>query len=152
MANDTWRDRYPNYRSSNLDFYSSDHRPVCISFNRNTDAPNRSHRFKKSFTFEHKWILEEDFDDFVKKHWESTEGAPNLDQKLNILANTLTRWAKDNIGSLQTNIKTTMARICQLEGTLSNNQNCEEINRLKVTLENLLYKEEIHWHQRARNN
>lgn len=42
VVNDTWRNYFPNSSSTNLDYYSSDHRAIQLNTNytqNNTDAP-----------------------------------------------------------------------------------------------------------------
>lgn len=63
VANHHWIDNYPDYKVYNLDFYSSDHRPIRMNTNPNTmiSIRDKIHRF----TFEHKLIIEEDFEEIV---------------------------------------------------------------------------------------
>lgn len=101
--------------------------------------------------FEQKQILEDDYSNLIKDLRRDSQDGVSLDLKLNRLAHNLKIWAKDDISSLQSKIKNTRAQICLLEESRVGLRHYETINNLKATLEKLSYKEEIHWHQRARN-
>lgn len=64
VANTEWLNAFPDHQSSNLDFFASDHRPVRLKTN--PPKPNQLPTQPKPFTFEHNWLLKEDYKDTIK--------------------------------------------------------------------------------------
>lgn len=151
VANDSWRTCYPNYLSSNLDYFGSDHCPVLINLNP-IPLPSYLPPEQNPFSFEHKWLQEDDYENFVKHCWEDPLNPSDLNLKLKNLSLELRCWAKERVGSITKKIKDTKAKINKCMKGPNTGQIALELNRLSVILEKLTYKEEIHWQQRSRNN
>lgn len=67
LCNTDWQMVFPSAEVVNLDFYGSYHRPISLSL---TLPPILNFkRYPKRFTFEHKWLMEDDFADFVQYSW-----------------------------------------------------------------------------------
>lgn len=59
VCNHAWQGLFPYAEAKNLEFAGSDHRTISMVF----DPVNNlvGSRFMKRFTFEHKWLLEDEF-------------------------------------------------------------------------------------------
>ncbi|XP_073060288.1 uncharacterized protein [Primulina eburnea] len=70
VCNLDWRRRFPTASVENLDYFGSDHRPISLTL-----VP-RAHRiikkYPRRFTFEHKWLLEDDFTQTFKLNWDKS--------------------------------------------------------------------------------
>lgn len=144
---------FPNFKSIYLDYFGSDHRLVLINTNPPLDifSGTSGSLGPKSFYFEHKWLLEDDFRDTIKTNWDKELRNPDLCAKLDNLSLNLCIWAKDKVGAISNNIKATKKKLNRcLEGPITRHS-VDEANRLNSLLEKLYYKEEIHWQQRSKN-
>lgn len=72
-------------------------------------------------------------------------GSTDLNHKLDNLSHKLLKWAKDRIGSVGKKIKETKVRLNHCLEAPYTPRSGEEISKLKILLEKLTYKEEIHW-------
>lgn len=59
VANTAWSNSFPNFYSTNLDFYVSDHRPIMLK----TDMTHtiEGNPGQKVFSFNHHWLIEDCF-------------------------------------------------------------------------------------------
>lgn len=103
VADNFWIDNYPGHRVHNFNFYLSDHRPIRLDTNPTAADSPRSYTPK--FTFEHKWVIEEDFEKIIEDGWGRLNSDWKLSEKLDHLAKTLSEWAKNKLGSLPKEIK-----------------------------------------------
>lgn len=94
VADDTWRLNFSNFKATNLDFYSSDHRAIYINTSPSPILFNHSPVLQKSFFFEHKWILEDEYASLIRDSWKNLSSGANLDLKLLSLANNLKSWRR----------------------------------------------------------
>lgn len=60
-----WQEKFQNVVAENLGYFWSDHRPVLLRLS-SEPIPVMTH-FPKRFTFEHKWFLEDDFNDIFSQ-------------------------------------------------------------------------------------
>lgn len=98
MANDSWRTAYPDHRYKNLDFYNFDHRPV--SLNNGPLTPKPLSGPNKPFSFEHKWLLEDDYKETIQTLWNSIPKTKAFHGQLSSLASRLGKWANSRVGNL----------------------------------------------------
>lgn len=68
-AKEEWISNFLAHYSKNLDFFNSDHRLVLL--NTNPKSTKDSSRPTKTFNFEHKWLLEDDYKATIKNLWSS---------------------------------------------------------------------------------
>lgn len=76
----------------------TDHRLILLRLSKETHHIWTKN--SKRFTFEHKWLLEEDFSDFFKKSWEKMNGIGSLSEKLSQCSKVLRGWAGTRFNQL----------------------------------------------------
>lgn len=67
VSNFDWHMFLPSAEVENLAYFGSDHRPMSVVL-KSIFLP-KIMKYPKRFTFEHKWIIEEDFSEYIKKSW-----------------------------------------------------------------------------------
>lgn len=68
-----WHNLFPSMKAENLEFFGSDHRPIYL--NLNVTSIQFLNSYPRRFTFEHKWLLEDDFSDVFKNCWDNRRGS-----------------------------------------------------------------------------
>ncbi|XP_073120041.1 uncharacterized protein [Henckelia pumila] len=94
-----WRMLYPIVKCTSLDFYHSDHRPICLHFGAvysSTQAPvNNSLR---CFRFEAVWLKDPACESVVLEGWNSDSGNVNdLVAKIKSCSRYLQQWTKSSL-------------------------------------------------------
>ncbi|KAL8477553.1 hypothetical protein ACS0TY_029736 [Phlomoides rotata] len=142
LANQKWMSHFANVEVRNLNFYGSDHMPVLLEV-LNGDGTMET-RHPKQFMFEHKWLMEGDYDSMLRNSWETHAGGSLFHERLKGVSGDMRRWARDTLGNLS-------ARIKQVKNKLDDKLNMElgmwdsqGIQRLESEMNSLLNKEEIH--------
>lgn len=142
--------KFPDHRAVNLDFFNSDHRPILIN---TRGLLCTGDLFKRSsFSFNHNWLLEDDYKEVHNNLWKFYENYTVLPKALADLASGMDNWARTKVGSLPKNIKKTRKRLDLLKEDDNYVLHKEPIEELEVSLEKLLNKEEIYWRQQSRTN
>lgn len=150
VPNSSWIAIYANYRTSNLDFFGSDNRPVKLI----TDQPhcNLGLNCSKAFNFNHHWLLEDEYQDLISSCWSSGSSSSPLPAKLPKLSEALSFWVNSQVDSLDKDIKKLRHMIDNIRENPTSEASCDQLGSLEAKLEKLLHKEEIYWKQRSRVN
>lgn len=109
-----------------------------------------NNRVNKRFTFEHKWLFDEEFLGYFTQSWEDIYTNQSLQATLLQCSLNLTIWAGNRFDHLGRKIKELRR---ELNGMLSSNvikQNFVRIRKLEREIEKLTDQEEMHWAQRSR--
>ncbi|KAL8484044.1 hypothetical protein ACS0TY_026657 [Phlomoides rotata] len=150
VASRDWMDLFPDSTVSNLEFFGSDHRAIQISFTHEINLPSKM--LKGRFFFENKWMLENDFKQIVANSWNQSGATHNLSNRISKCGDYLTKWAKENVGNTFKKIKQVNTTLEHLLKEEEKELEATEIRKLETELEKLHTQEEMHWHQRSRNN
>lgn len=145
MANMTWMDRFPGAFVRNSTAPISDHSPVVVLMNPNTQQPTA-----RRFRFENSWCKEPALPNIVRDYWTNLQGLDILD-KLTATSESLTNWARH----LESNNKEEKSRLeRQIQRILYRGEENQLgiLMRAKHKLGKLLHKEEIYWKQRAKQH
>lgn len=67
LCSSNWHLTFPTAEVVHLSYLGSDHMPILLRLSKETH--HRWINASKRFTFEHKWLLEEDFTHFFKQSW-----------------------------------------------------------------------------------
>lgn len=137
LCNEDWLTLFPNAEVENLGFFGSYHRPIILSLQ--PTRPIFSSKTSRRFTFEHKWLLEDDFADFLKQTWDGTSEYPSLSAKLSLYSGKLRGWAKKI-----NNLRKELDRLLCSQKAKDNHNRIAAVER---EIEILSEKEEIHWKQ-----
>lgn len=141
---------FPTVEVENMDFFGSDHRPVYIYLRKSCNS--NFTKSPKQFTFEHKWLLEDDFADCFQRSWEGLEVSGSPATKLLLCRSDLSDWAGDRFNQLGKKIKHLRNQLSYLMCNFHAKDNYEQIQQLEKDIERLSEQDEIHWQQRARVN
>ncbi|KAL8461605.1 hypothetical protein ACS0TY_032911 [Phlomoides rotata] len=150
VASREWMDLFPDSTVNNLEFFGSDHRAIQTSFTHETNLPSKM--LKGRFFFENKWMLDNDFKQIVANSWNQSEATLNLPNRISKCGDYLTKWAKENVGNTLKKIKQVNTTLEHLLKEEEKQLEATEIRKLETELEKLHTQEEMHWHQRSRNN
>ncbi|MCH97481.1 endonuclease/exonuclease/phosphatase family protein, partial [Trifolium medium] len=144
MANDIWCNMFQYATVECLTTTVSDHYPLLLE----CDPKPVQHRHLKHFKFENAWLVEPDFDPFVKQHW-GNYGSMNITRKLDNCASDLTSWSKDNCNKTRKEIEKCKKNLerARLQTSPSN---INYFNALRKRLDTLLVKDDMYWRQRAK--
>ncbi|XP_075478769.1 uncharacterized protein LOC142519616 [Primulina tabacum] len=89
-----WRLLFPTARANSLDFFHSDHRPICIEIRWNVSQNLLEHRkLKTLFRFEKHWLLESECSDVITRGWGVSEPHRPLVDHLSGCKLALQNWA-----------------------------------------------------------
>lgn len=100
MSSFEWRLLYPTARCSALDFYHSDHRPICINL-QSSACSNLMPTYPPTnfFRLEAMWTREAECEEVIAVGWHGNiPGLPSL-EKFRLCSNNLHHWAKKKIKS-----------------------------------------------------
>lgn len=106
----------------------------------------------KRFTFEHKWLMEDDFSDIIQQSWEGNREIPSLPIKLERCTGNIKRWAGNRFNQLGKKISTLRKELDYLLHSSNAKDNCARIQVVEQEIEKLSAQEELHWKQRSRTN
>ncbi|KAL8501441.1 hypothetical protein ACS0TY_020828 [Phlomoides rotata] len=150
VANEGWSGMFPNASASNADFFGSNHRAIVLHFNLGCRKPVGIGT--KRFMFENKWFMEDGFADAVSEAWD--QGGPEcpLPERVWQCGQKLQVWASKNSRNIARRIKVVSRKVEAKLSCEEDDENHEDIRKLEVELDKLYIKEELHWHQRSRNN
>jgi hypothetical protein len=106
VANLEWRGMFCETTVFILAARASDQKPILMQFSHVKEEPTK---FYKSFKFEAKWQLEEEFGGFVEETWndgeEGTSGLQMVQKKLAACQRRFTRWSGKKYGNVDKILK-----------------------------------------------
>ncbi|KAL8475943.1 hypothetical protein ACS0TY_028556 [Phlomoides rotata] len=150
VANESWYKLFPNAKASNAAFFGSNHRAVVLHFVLGCRESVRTET--RRFMFENKWFMKDGFSEAISDAWGQRGPAVSFPERMRLCGQKLQVWAAENSGNLVKRIKTVSR---QMEAKLNceeDDGNHEDVRKLEMELDKLYAKEELHWHQRSRNN
>jgi exonuclease III len=152
VANMQWKAIYHEVKVFVLAGRASDHKPILLQFGMEVEDKREYH---KSFKFEAKWQLDEEFSDVVKNAWSDgcveATGIQTVHNKLETCQRQLVRWSGAKFSSAEKLIKEKTKALEALQ-IQEESENWEEITGLKNEIEILMEQEDVKWKQRAKQN
>ncbi|XP_045822268.1 uncharacterized protein LOC123915166 [Trifolium pratense] len=144
LSTEAWCQIFPNARLECLTATSSDHYPLWLS----CDPSNSFSISNKHFKFENAWLVEPEFERFVRQCWQlsSTQGIVN---KLELCASDMISWSKKHFQNLRKDIDKYHKKLEQVRDHVDNS-NLNYYNALKRRLSSLLRQDDVFWKQRAK--
>uniref|UniRef100_A0A803NQ77 CCHC-type domain-containing protein n=1 Tax=Cannabis sativa TaxID=3483 RepID=A0A803NQ77_CANSA len=151
--NSHWSDVFTEENIQHLDFYHSDHRAIAYTVSHpNQPAPPKKRNSR--FRFEQFWLKDPDCSSIIAAHWNSSD----TDQPLNSLlqniagcATALQNWHQNKYGSMGRDIAAAHQHSAKLHNVKSSaTDHIQQMENADRILDDLLEKEELYWHQRAR--
>ncbi|XP_072951731.1 uncharacterized protein [Typha angustifolia] len=145
LACPRWSSFFPEARVLHLPAILSDHNPVLL------ETLPVIRRGKLRFRFESWWLKEESFLPHCSSSWRAAYRPHNsLSSNLLELTRKIRTWAAKHSNNFRTNIKKVEAEILKVQTNGSTHAEWAWESTLRCIHEDLLLKEEIHWHQRSR--
>lgn len=141
-----------------LDWYSSDHRPICLRVDI-VDSYAQASRFRRHFKFEEMWIPDDMCKDIVEKCWlernvslSGTEGSEtSFINTIELCGRRLAEWGKKKKRDVFREIDKQNA-LLQDAYQVSPNPDFSKISDIERSLDKAMTAEEIYWKQRSREN
>ncbi|XP_074346276.1 uncharacterized protein LOC141685051 [Apium graveolens] len=143
LANSQWRNLFPHAEVIVLDVSTSDHLPLNLQLNRKMFAP-KSHRFR----FENMWLKEKDCLHIVQTCWREMIDQIIM-QKIKFCCLKLEEWGGGMIKEFKGKIKNYKQRLKNLRSR-RDRDGIRQYNEVRWEYLKLLEKQEIYWHQRAK--
>jgi exonuclease III/ribonuclease HI len=152
VANIEWRGIYREANVFILAARASDHKPVMLQFSQEKEEMLE---FYKSFKFEAKWQLDEEFGGLVEETWnrgvDGTSGLQMVQHKLAACQRSFTRWSCRKYGNAEKTIKKKTKELEALQ-LHEGPENWGDISRIKSEIESIMEQEDVKWKQRAKQN
>jgi exonuclease III len=152
LANMQWRALFREVKVFVLAGRASEHKPIMLHFGIDGEDTRVYH---KSFKFEAKWQLDEEFPEVVKEAWrdgyDGATGIQMMQHKLETCQRQLIRWSGAKFGCAEKRIKEKTKELEDLQ-ICDEPGNWAEISRLKKEIEFLMEQEDTKWKQRAKQN
>ncbi|KAF7832087.1 uncharacterized protein G2W53_014420 [Senna tora] len=133
FANTEWMQMFPDSWVNVLPVVTSDHSPLLVQTQRNTERPRR-----RQFQFQAMWLQHPQLKDLVHSSWQH-QGTGSLAAQY-----------KENFGNLNHQISQTYHQVEKLQQSLPHHSGSNEELIARKKLEFLLKCEEIKWAQRAK--
>lgn len=102
-------------------------------------------RGARNFSFNHHWMLEDNYKSVISGFWSNTSINGNIPPKLQNVAKNLAGWATISIGSISNQIRSIRKRIENHREIEDPDIQRGDCGYLEGQLEKLLAKEEIYW-------
>jgi hypothetical protein len=146
IANISWVHLHPEFALQHIPATFSNHQPILL----NTTFPSTV--LPRPFRFEEFWTKDPTCGAVIEAVWGFlVQGSPAfcLVKKLLKTKFSLLKWNRIYFGNIQTKIKSTLAKIDQIQNSPCPSSFSVEAN-LKLTLDDFLLKEEILWRSKSR--
>jgi hypothetical protein len=147
LASLDWVHIHPEFSLIHLPASHSDHKPIILNTNTSSTFLPRPFKFKEFWTYDPTCGL------VIEAAWKlKSLGSPALCliKKLNQTRSALKRWNSLHFGNIQIKIKSTLARIDDLQTSTPSSQSSLMESSLKKELDDLLIKEETLWRSKSR--
>ncbi|KAL5798041.1 hypothetical protein ACOSQ2_002861 [Xanthoceras sorbifolium] len=157
VGNLAWRLLFPIFMVSHLEFWGSDHCPILIEFDvceRLVEVTQRGRDRRHRFHFEECWTVYPECEKIVQQNWGSCSNAKSLaavSAQIRNCAEVLQVWNMTNFHHLKNKIAENRHILQSVSSDLSGSS-WQTIQVVEKELDVLLYKEELYWRQRSRNN
>ncbi|KAL8125037.1 hypothetical protein AgCh_012638 [Apium graveolens] len=143
LANQQWRQLFPNAVIQVLEVSTSDHLPLLLQLNRQIYVPKT-----RRFRFENVWIRDVECMNLVQESW-TTNGIGNILEKIEFCRMKLDEWGGGTLKELSQKIKHSrwvMRKFRSRRDTLG----VQTYNDARCEFLKLLERQEIYWKQRSK--
>ncbi|XP_073307184.1 uncharacterized protein [Primulina huaijiensis] len=151
VGNMKWRLHFPVARVTSLEFYHSDHRPLCLQlYSDQLQDRIRRANLHLSFRFEKGWLLEEGCREVIEHGWGSSDIGSSILQRINSCKNDLLHWDSSRLRRIPKRLKSKRDHLNTIKTSTQWHDNISQINMLEIEIENLATQEEMYWRQQSR--
>ncbi|GAU25702.1 hypothetical protein TSUD_216310 [Trifolium subterraneum] len=144
LANVEWCNLFIHAKLECLTSTASDHYPLLLSWEQRT----LHSKPPKQFKFENSWLIELDFDQFVRQYWNSSV-ENTITHKLNNCATTLSEWSNENCHKTRRDIENYRQKL-ETARTCVDESNFHYYNEIRKKLDFLLAKDDLFWKKRGK--
>ena len=131
FASVSWFEEFPLCRLTNLLSSSSDHSPILLELDI-THRLGYTHRFR----FKNLWVREQDFNDSLKRWWQSSSDKDLLG-RLSLCSVSMAKWGREFWKRFRKRIKCCSEKLVRLRG-MTDDIAVGEFFRVRVELDSLL--------------
>ncbi|XP_073136770.1 uncharacterized protein [Henckelia pumila] len=149
VGNFGWRMLYPTARSSALDFYHSDHRPIYLDLG-SSSSLEKWQCSNRVIRFESFWSRGSECEGVIAEAWQSFNCELDFMAKLQLCSSTLQQWALRKFKSIPRQLKKKQTKLASLRTHERWNNDMDYIKELEIEIEDLSSQEEMYWRQRSR--
>ena len=152
LASADWILKFPSSRLHHLQGLSSDHKPLWLA---SDDVNTRFYRAQKPFRFEAMWLKDDRCEDVVLSTWDRCLEGDAMGKVLANVADCQTQlklWDKYTFGNIHIELAHKRKQLLKAEGELMGGRGHTWVKVFTDEIQNLLEKEEVMWHQRAKND
>jgi NADH dehydrogenase/NADH:ubiquinone oxidoreductase subunit G len=137
----------------NEDYSKSDHRPILINTELNTDIQQMSRR--GPLRFEARWLCEDSVEHIFQTAWNRAKqlhAESSLSERTKQVHDALHQWDKDVLNGPRKKLRELQKDLNEvMSGPLTEDAVAKQ-KEIQLRMENLLEQEEIYWIQRGRVN
>ncbi|XP_050258890.1 uncharacterized protein LOC126703871 [Quercus robur] len=148
VANEAWLNMFPEAKVVHRSMAASDHCLLSLSIRmRETRKVAR-----KRFMFEEMWTREEGCREVIERAWDPLDCNPELSiqKRLKCCQFQLQNWNCRVFGNVNKSLKQKQSRLQHLEELNLLHESAEEVQKLKMEINEVMLREEIMWNQRSR--
>ncbi|XP_060972265.1 uncharacterized protein LOC133038196 [Cannabis sativa] len=153
LVNLDWRANFPAARSSQLDFFGSDHIVLSLELGLCPTSSLTSCNKGKRFLYEALWNEDPKCQHIISNSWLPVSEFSSLDTVITNIAScseNLDSWYLKKYSTLPKDIRCTKRKLSTGQNVDHDLYNQEEVSQLESYLSHLFKKEEISWQQRSR--
>ncbi|XP_073030650.1 uncharacterized protein [Primulina eburnea] len=139
-----WRLFFPAARATSLEFFHSDHRPICMRLKGDQINSHTSRGLHKSmFRFEKGWLLEDDCREVIEQGWGGRGPYCSILERMESCKNALICWDNNKIRKIPRRLRAQRKKLNDLRTSSKWIGNMPQIKELEIEIENLATKEEM---------
>ncbi|KAK6163508.1 hypothetical protein DH2020_000372 [Rehmannia glutinosa] len=137
----SWRLMYPSAKTTNLEFFSSDHRAIRLHLQYSGKENRDGHQHKtKQFRFEKYWCFEDDCKAVIELAWQAANGEASLINKIEKCKMELQSWVGSKVRSLPKKLKKEREKLNQLKQSDSWAKSKNDVKELEKSVAKLTGK------------
>ena len=147
-----WILKFSSSHLHHLHGLSSDHKPLWLAFD---DVNTRFYRAQKPFRFEAMWLKDDRCEDVVHSAWDRClegEAMGKVLAKVDDCQIQLKLWDKSTFGNICIELAQKRKQLLKAEGESMGGRGHTRVKALTKEIKKLMDKEEVMWHQRAKND
>ena len=150
VATPEWSQLFPTVRVHHIAGSLSDHCPLWLS---SDDENKQFFKRNRPFRFEAAWLKDEGCEAVIKHAWLKHVPGENMEKvmsKIEACSTSLQRWSRLSFGNIRQMLKKKKKQLVQAEALSMRGGSHEQVRILRGEVHDLMVKEDVMWHQRAR--
>ena len=152
LASVDWILKFPSCRLHHLQGLSFDHKPLWLA---SDDVNTHFYQAQKRFRFEAMWLKDDRCENLVHLVWDRClegDAMGKVLAKVAVCQTQLKLWDKATFGNIHIKLARKRKQLLQAEGESMGGRGHTQVKFLTEEIQKLMDKEEVMWHQRAKND